>query len=74
MTSCLSITMSVLENGEFIAGTKDLCDAWGNPAYQESNEYYNNELSQKIRSYNGRISAKNIDCLFFDRGHSKETR
>lgn len=69
------MTMSVLEIVNSLQELKDLCDEWENPAFQESNEYYNNELSQKIRSYNEAYFSEKILIVYsFDRGHSKETR
>ncbi|MDR1092727.1 MAG: hypothetical protein LBL66_01095, partial [Clostridiales bacterium] len=52
-----------------------MCDEWNNPAFQESSEYYNIELSQKIRDYDEDFFSGRILVVYsFWSGHDKETR
>lgn len=68
----ITYTLEVVDSSQTL---KDLCDEWGNPAFQESSELYTNELSQKIRSYNEVFFSDKILVVYsFQRGHSKETQ
>lgn len=68
-------TTYTLELVNSLQELEDLCDAWGNPAFQENSEHYSVELSQKIRSYNETYFNEKILVVYsFERGHSKETR
>ena len=68
----ITFTLEVVDSSQTL---KDLCDEWGNPAFEENGELYTNELSQKIRSYSEVFFSDKILVVYsFERGHSKETQ
>ncbi|MDD4157149.1 MAG: hypothetical protein PHY08_11300 [Candidatus Cloacimonetes bacterium] len=68
-------TANILELVSSLQELKDLCDEWGNPAFQENSEYFSSELSEKIRSYDEEYFNENILVIYsFERGHPTETR
>lgn len=68
------VTMHTLEMVSSFQELKDLCDIWGNQAFQENSELYTSELSQKLRNYDESFFRDhNLIIYSFERGHRRKT-
>lgn len=60
---------------EFIGSVKelnDICEKWGNPSFDESNDFFSSEISKKIRSYDDSFFVDNTLIIYsFLRGQIK---
>lgn len=70
-----NITMEILEFIGSVKELKDICEQWGNPAFDQSSEFFSSEISEKIRSYDDSFFVDNTLIIYsFLRGHRNETR
>lgn len=70
-----NISMEILEFIGSVKELKDICEKWGNPAFDESNDLFSSEISKKIRSYDDAFFVDNTLIIYsFLRGHRNETK